>query len=788
MLKNYLKTSLRNILKNPLSSFINVFGLAVAIGTCMVTYAFLSLEFNYESQHTKKDRVYMVTSLVDRDGTPQLFGISPAPIGVKLKEDFPQIKNMTRMSYEQVIVKREENVFREGVRLADPAFVEMFNFDVVRGDLSKLSDRNNIVINKEIAKKYFDDADPIGEIMQIRFNGDKKIPMKVVAVVDISEMKTSYYFNFLANYDIRGLIQDDYQPSDWSNNISATFIELEDPEQITQITTLANTYRELVNSAQSDWQVEEFSFEPLATLYDRSNDIRWDVSRESDKEGQVVMSIIAMMMLALACLNYLNIAISSGTKRLKEIGVRKVIGASRGKLIVQFVVENILLSGIALFLGFLLGTYFFLPQLNNLFGTAFTIEVFEFQFVAYLLGMLLLTAVASGAYPAMYISKFQAVSIFKGKLRFGQKNKLTKVFLTLQFILACITVVAGISFTQNTKWQNEKSWGYDKETTLMVNVQDYTNFEQLRNHLESDPDIETISGGSHHLGERISTSIVELPDRKFEVGRMDVTANYPETMGIELKEGRYFKENYESDKTMVLINETFANQLDWSEPLGKTFRFDSTTYQVAGVLTDFHSSSFWSEIYPLFIRVVEDEEIRYMAIKTHGANATKAVFERLEATWSDMFPDLPFEGNYQKELFWEYFQNIRGHKVMMTGVAILALMLSCFGLYGLVALNVAGRRKEFSIRKVLGAGLPALVKSVSSHFFLFLIIALILGGPISFMLVKTLMGSIYKFHMPLTIFPVLIAVGFILLSVALTISSQINKVRRSNPTEGLRIE
>lgn len=787
MLKNYLKTSLRNILKNPLSAFINVFGLALAIGTCMVTYTYLSMEFGYETQHTKRDRVFMLTSLVDRDGSADLFGISPAPVGLKLQEDYPQIKNMTRMSSRGVIVKKDAHVFRERVRLTDAAFVEMFDFDVVSGDLSKISDRNNLVINSTTAKKYFADADPLGKTIQMIFDGGKKVPMNVVAVVNVTEMKTSYAFDFLANYNILEITQDEFQPSDWSQNIGATFIELEDPLQVAEVTGIVNNYRGLVNAAQADWQIQEFSFEPLATLYDRSNEIRWDVSRESDREGHVVLTIIAAMMLALACLNYLNIAISSGTKRLKEIGVRKVIGANRAKLIVQFITENILLSGIALALGFCLGTFFFIPQLNLLFGIDMSFEVFEMQFFVYIIGMLLLTAIASGAYPAIYISKFQAVSIFKGKLRFGQKNKLTKIFLTMQFALACITVVAGITFTMNNTWQNEKPWGYDQEDTIMVEVPDFSTYEQLKNQIAINSNVISIAGGRHHVGHAISSSVVDLPDRKFEADRMDITANYTETLGLEIIDGSGFQENYESDRNKVIINESFARQLNWNDPLGKTFRYDSTTYEVKGVLKDFYARSFWSEIYPMFVRVVEEENIRSMLIKTQPHTA-ETVLEEVKTTWASLYPEAPFEGDHQKELFAEFFRNAHGHKIIMTSVAIMALMLSCFGLYGLVALNVAGRRKEFSIRKVLGADLLALIKSVGAHFFIFLVIALVLGGPISFLLIGTLMDSIYTFHMPMSVIPVMMAIGFILLSVVLTISSQINKVRRSNPTEGLRIE
>lgn len=787
MLRNYLKTSFRNLLKNPLASFINVFGLAVAIGTCMISYAYMSLELNMEGIHSKRANVFMVTSLVDRDGKAELYGPSPVPMGTKLGEDFPQIVHMSRVNNRQVVVKRGDQVFMESVRLVDPDYLQMLDFELIYGNRNALEGKNNVLISSEMAKKYFGDENPMGQSLQFGFAGGKKVSLIVQGVAEIDEMSSSFVFELLANFSLLEEVDDKFKETDWSKNIAATLFEVANPEDIDLIGEGASEYIPLVNSNQPDWQVQAFSFEPLSTLYDRSNDIRWDISRESDKEGQVVLSIIGLMMLALACLNYLNIAISSATKRLKEIGIRKVVGANRGMLIVQFIVENILLSFIALVMGVVLAKTFFLPGLNDLFAIKIRLNVLEAQFFIYLIGLLLFTSLASGAYPAIYISKFQSVTIFRGKLKFGNKSVLSKIFLALQFILACITVVCGITFTLNTQWQQEKPWGYNNENTMVVEVPDAASYNTLKNVVEQESGVIGLSGGSHHLGISVRSTIVQFPDRKMEMRRMDVADNYIETMDLMVVEGRDFRKDYESDREAVLINEKFAKQMNWADPIGQTFKYDSTSYSVIGVLKDFHYWDFWSDINPLFLRLAEEKDYRYMPIRVKAGQEI-ATYEKIEQKWSELFPELPFDGNYQSQLFQDYFRNVNGHKVLMTSVAIMALMLSCFGLYGLVALNVSGRIKEFSIRKVLGAGLGSLVKSISSHFILFMAVAMVIGGPLSLFLVNLLMDNIYTYHMPMTAMPVFIAIAFILITVILTISSQIRKVSKANPTDGLRIE
>ncbi len=788
MLKNYFKTSFRSLLKNPLSSFINTLGLALAIGCCMVVYAYLSLEFGMEDQHLKKDRIFMVTSEVNRDGEPDLFGIAPAAIGLQLKQDFPQITHQCRIEDRSVIVKKGDQVFREWTRMVDPEFMEIFDFELVKGDINSIQNRDKVIINEKIATKYFGDEDPTGKILLLKFAGESgRIQLEIGAVVKVDQTKTSFDFNFLTNYELRERFDENFKTVDWSENINAVFVMTESASDAEKISDQLASYPAIVNSAQKDWEILAFSLEPLTTLYDRSKDIRWDISRQSDVEGQVILSIIAILMIVLACVNYLNIAIASAVKRLKEIGIRKVTGANRGSLITLFMIENLFQTFIALVIGVVLGAVFFVPGMGNLFGLEMGLEVMTLQFWVFIIGLLLFTAVASGAYPALYVSRFQVVSILKGKLLFGRRNLLSKIFMTFQFIIACVAVSCGIFFTLNTEYQEERPWGYEKESRIMIPTREYDKRVALENRISQLPSVEAIAASRNHLGYSVSTSVIELPDAKKEVERIEVDERYIEVMGLELEEGRIFREDYESDRTAVVVNQTFVKRMEWDDALLKTFRFDSVQYTVIGVLKDFHYRSFWSDINPIFFRMADTNEQDILVVKTKVGKEIET-YEEIEAIWSDLFPEAPFNGDYQSDLFADYFRNVNGHKVLMISVAVIALVMTCLGLFGLVSLNVSSRVKEFSVRKVLGANWMALTKAISSHFSLFLVISLAIGGPLSYVLVKTLFGVIYKFHMAVTPGPILVMFGLIVATVVVTVSSHLLKVTKTNPTVGLRAE
>ena len=268
---------------------------------------------------------------------------------------------------------------------------------------------------------------------------------------------------------------------------------------------------------------------------------------------------------------------------------------------------------------------------------------------------------------------------------------------------------------------------------------------------------------------------------------MEVDARYIDLMGLEVVEGRGFRENYESDLTAAVINETFAKQMEWDDPLFKTFRSDSIQYTVVGVLKDFHYRSFWNDLNPIFLKIAPEEERDILVVKVRPGTDIET-FEEIEQTWAGLYPETPFEGDYQEDLFDDYFRNVNGHKVLMISVALIALIMTCLGLFGLVGLNVSGRVKEFSVRKVLGANSLSLTRAISSHFNIFLVIALAIGAPVSYWIVNSLFDMIYTFHMEVTYGPILATISLIVLTVLITISSHLWRVTKSNPVDGLRVE
>ncbi len=796
MFRNYIKVSLRGLMKNPVNSFINVFGLAVAIGICIFTYAFARWTYNTDQFHQHKEEVYLVTFSAKRDGTLQQFGQTPRPLGAMLREDFAQVKKICRVEDANVIVKAGANVFHEKVRYADPEFLEMLTFPLKRGNPASLHDPSSIILSADMAVKYFGDVDPIGEEMLLKFSENSGRTFKVTGVAEKFPEAHTIDFHFLINFEnlytssvpsVPG-----YDIHDWGRFVNATLIQVEKPADLHVIEQGMGKYRDLQNkAAEEDWAVFSYGFEQLASLHRKSSAIRDDISYSSDAkyDSIIFLSIITVFLLVLACFNYINIAIVSAAKRLKEIGVRKTIGASRSVVIVQFLTENVVITFFALVIGVVLGTFVFVPWLENLNSFDMGFTLLDQRLWIYLPAVLLITGIASGIYPSIYISSFPVVGILKGSVRFGKKNPLTKVLLGVQLVLACVLITAGVLFNQNTTYMAERSWGYNQKQALYVAVPHQAAFEKMKARMVESPDIISVSGAEHHLGKNHTTTVAHQPDRQVEVDQLSVDAGYFETMGLQFIAGQSFREHYEADKKTIVVNEALAKSigLDAATAIGQLFRIDSTQHEVVGVVKDFHSYSFFKKVKPAIFRVANEAAYRYLTLKVQPGKeyeANKAV----QAEWASLFPEIPFDGGFQEDVWGNYFEELEVHASVWRGFAILAVVLASLGLYGLVTLNVAGRVKEFSIRKILGAGLPGIAGNITRQYVVLFAVALLVGAPTSYMLNKALLDWIYWYHVPVTYGGVFVAVAILVLVLLLTVAIQVRRVARENPVGGLRVE
>lgn len=787
MFKNYYKTSIRSLMKNPLSSFINVFGLSVAIGVCLLVYAFIEQDISIDQFHKNKNEVYLATFYADRDGAVRQYGMTPTPLGKMLREDFTHIKKVCRVEDNGVVLKYEDKVFHERVRYADVEFLEMLTFPLKWGVSSSLADMNSIIFSEDMAIKYFGDENPIGQDVLMKFEDNRSKTFTITGVAEPFPKAHAIDFDFLINFENFSVSNPDYDLNSWSAFVHATLIQVENPSDLSVIEQGMTKYKTLQNKAKKDWPISSFEFVSLADLHDKSDEIRSDISSGVEEEARLILPIIGIFMLLLACFNYINIAIVSAAKRLKEIGVRKVIGANRMALIVQFLAENIFIAFFAMILGLILGATIILPWFNQLFDLDVELRLFDQNLWIFLLSILLFTGVASGIYPAFYISKFQVTRILKGSVKFGKKNPLTKIFLGVQLILACITITNGIMFSQNSTYQAKRSWGYNPKEALYVEVHDQSAFDQLNSAMIQNPNVLTVSGSRHHLGRNISTADIDMPDRQYEARQLYVDSKYIETMELELTQGRFFKDGFESDMQTAVVNELLVEQMELEQPIGQVFKIDSVRYEIIGVARDFHIYSFYNKVRPTIFMVADEDDYRYMSMRVR-AGKEKETYEALQAQWSLHFPEIPFQGGHQEDVFGNYFEQIGGHAKFMKAVSLIAVLLASLGLYGLVTLNVSGRVREFSIRKVLGAQIKNIAINITNQYVVLFVIALAVGAPVSYVLIEALLDMVYPYHIPMNFTGVALSVIILIVVLLATVSTQIGKVSKSNPVDGIRVE
>ncbi len=788
MFKNYLTVSFRGLLKNPTSSFINVTGLAAAIGICTFAYTFARWTYSTDQFHENKDKVFMVTSFADRDGGQ--YGKTPRPIGEMMKHDLAHVRQICRIEDRNVVVKVSDNLFHERIRCTDASFLDLFTFPLKWGMPESLADLNSVILSEEMAIKYFGDMNPVGQTILVITGSNQSKAFKIGGVAKAFPESRSFEFEFLINYENIKTMDPGYDMHDWTKQVDATFVELDQPGNARPIEQAMEKYRQIQNEAvAADWAVRSFKLEPLLTLHRRTGSIRDDISRSSDDNYATIkyLVFVCVLMLALGCLNYINIAIVSAAKRLKEIGVRKSIGASRSTVIVQFLSENLVITAFALVVGVLLGYAVFIRGFEHLWDFKMDFRLWDPSLWIFLLGVLVLTSLASGIYPSLYISRFQVSGILKGSIKFGQRNPVTKAFLGIQLVLACIFITSAVLFTRNSDFLARRSWGYNQQEAIYAVIPDSVGYEKLSALMAQDPNVLEISGSEQHVGKSHSTAILHFPDREVEVDRLSVDPNYFRTLGLKLESGRTFN-NYEgADKQSVVVNDQLVRTMAWKDPVGQHFMIDSLTYEVIGVTSEFHSYSFSRKVHPIIFTVADKGSYRYLTMKARTGSKYECL-KALQSNWRVLFPEVPFEGGYQEDVWGGYFGAIEIHGLVWRVLAIIAVVLASLGLYGLITLNVAGRTREFSIRRVLGARAADIAGNISRPYLALFGVALAIGAPLSYVLVKIVIESAYAYHMVVDFSGSVVAVGLLILVLLLTVSTQIGKVVKANPSDGLKIE
>lgn len=784
MFKNYIKVGFRNLTKHWVTSSINIFGLAIGIGCAITTFIFVDSQTHMDSFHENRNNIYQVINMVNDENKLEMWGDAPLLLGPALKDKYPSIERMARVEYRSGNVRQGKNVFSESIMFVDPDFLQMFDFPIRFGNKSVLNQKESIVINDKIATKYFGDEDPMGKTISIKHSNGQVKSYFVGAVLGHVPFDASFRPQILIPisnfFDFK--LQENYS---WKYLTDAVFIQTKLGSS--PLDYDMEEFKTLQNATDSKWPIEQFEFIALKDLYLRAYEIKGSIAMSGDPSGRLVLGIIAVLLLILACFNYMNISVASATKRIKEIAMRKVMGSARRNIINQFLLENLVLCGFALILGIALSYYVFLP------GSKIVNPEMEIPFrfsslptmIGFLTALLVVVGLASGAYPALYISKFEPVNIFSGSQKFGNKSLFSKVLLTFQLFFAITTVVACFVYADHAFNVSKTDWGYNPEGVISVRVSDKSEFQKLKSIALKNPSVKSVAGSYGHVGVFDPMTKLDYLNNQFRIVRYKVDAEYFDTNNLRLKEGRFFDQ--ESERNSIVINEKFAKKMGWDNPLNESIVYDSIRRNVVGVVKDFHYDFFYSEIYPVIFLSGKEGNFRYVSIKTDSKNELE-VDDYLANAWQNISPNDPYKRKFQTDVFDTSFKNTEATTTIFLFISVVALLLASLGLFGLLSFNLQKRMKEYGVRKVLGANAINIAKLANKEYFWSLFTSFLIGAPLGYGLMNQLITSFSLDSASVSITPIVAAIIIILVTFAITVSSQIWKATRVNPAEILRSE
>ena len=786
MFKTYLTIAFRNLKKNPLNTVINLLGLSIAVAFGVRAYAYYQWINRVDQFHANKDTISMLTYFSEKEGSPTQYGNPPLPISQALTEDFSEVKQVCRIENESIVVKHRDNVFYEQVRFVDPSYLDMLSFPLKWGAKESLDDLNSIIISEKISEKYFRENNPLGVTIELVFSPTIKKSFKIAGVAAEFPSASSMHFDFLANFNNLQNLKPDYSAANWRQLIDGMLIQT---HASTDLQVLANNLEEHLvtfNNIQEEFTISHFQAEPISQAYKKDIQDRFSISYLIT-EPIIILGTIAFFLLLLSCLNYANIAIFTATKRLKEIGLRKTLGAGRSMIISQFLIENLFVAAITIFIGYVVAAGYIVPQFEQGIGVDLELSLLKVNTWGFLILILVTIAILSGIYPALFVSKYETSRIFRGNASFGKKNVFTKIFLSIQLVLAAIAITFSIMTMENAAYTNERNWGYEHEFVSYISIPNSEKFESLKIELSKVPGVVSVAGSGHHLGKRHHETTVEVEERKLGVQLYEIDEAYFPVMGFKLTQGRALEKNA-SDTKSIVVNETFLQGMGITDPLGTEVKMDGIRFKIIGVVRDFHSYNFETPISPVVFRYMTPNNYNYLAIKSERKSDNE-IEEVLKSQWLSAIPEVPFQGGLQEQVWGNlYWSRLKEGQTFFTEIAFICVLLVSLGLYGLVALNVGGRTREFSIRKVLGAEVQNISKNILKPYSTLYLIALLIGIPVSYFFVDKALGFIWSYHVPMNFDGIIMASVILIFMLMLVVLLQVSRVVRRNPVTGLRTE
>lgn len=813
MLRNYIKIAIRNLFKNSFYSSINIFGLSIGITTCLLILLYVNHELSYDKFHKDYDRIYRVTAKAKMAGSETEMGVSSPPLADRLSHDVEEIESITRLLQTHQTIKYNDLVFREDNMLyADSTFFDVFSFNTLQGNpKTMLRDPYSIVLTNETARRYFGEEElsngnVIGKQLLIR-----EETYMITGVLENIPDNSHFSFDLLVSMSStnEGL------SSGWLNMNFFTYLKLREGVNpldlddklmdivITHIVPQVIQFMKMPAEAFKDKEsVRDFfhyNLQAITSIH-LTSDVRGELGINSDKSYVYIFSAIALFIIVIACINFMNLATARGSKRAIEVGVRKTLGSSRFLLTRQFLIESILFSFIATLIALGL-TEALKHPFSYLTGKVISINIFNEPVILLLIiGFALLVGLIAGSYPAFYLTKFKPVEVLKssGSTR-NNRSLFRNSLVVIQFAISVGLIICTILVTKQLNYVSHKNLGFDKENVIVIeNARALgNNFEVFKNKVIGNPHVANVS-----ISQRIPSVLFNSPvctpegDDAIDIPVFtnEIDYDYIDTYKMEIVKGRNFSMEFPSDSSAVLINESAVRRFGWFEdgvdPVGKYIQMirpglgTRSKLYVVGVVKDFNFESLKSDISANVMLLWPKGN--YISIRVKPGDFMGLINE-FETTWKEMAPGIPFQYSFLDQRFEDLYQSEQKLSQIFTLFTSIAIFIACLGLLGLAAFTTEQRTKEIGIRKTMGASVTNVIAMLNIEFVKLVLIGLIVGSPIAwYFMDKWLERFIYKTEIGM--WPFLLAGTLALLIAVLTVAFLSFKAAIMNPVNSLRNE
>ncbi|MBN1210993.1 MAG: ABC transporter permease [candidate division Zixibacteria bacterium] len=789
MFFNYLKISLRNLLKYRGYTFINTVSLSLGITFCMLVFLYVNQEMTFDNFHTEKNRIHSVLyHLVVPDYNIDSYGGAHVPAGPVILGNLPEVENFVRLWDYRDVVSDGTNSRKELLTFADSSLFRIFNFPLLYGDSSTALNRPDaLVITEKTARRFFGGENPLGRTLTIRL-GREFDEFTITAVAADIPPNSSIRFDFLLPFLRIKDIQGNEFFTDWSYQSAVTYLLLtENAEPAAVVSKFPEVIKNYLDTKHYQYELRtlnQIHLDPNCKLLTHLS---------GDITNSYILSAIAALVLLIACFNFINLSIGQSVGRATEIGVRKVVGALRSQLMVQFWMETLVLSFISLFLGIALAELF-LPTFNSLTARELQLNLIDNPALLIAgLAVCLVTGLLAGGYPAVLLSGFEPVDILRNRFKTTGVGILNRSLVIIQFALCVFLIFVTVVMSRQIDFMKTKELGFNDKLLLSVeavNVGDSQFDKKYHRKVIQNPTVLSMSATDASFTGAYMMSVGLPTGRPNESALMyRVDCDFVKTVGVNLKAGRDFSEVLVTDRDRaVLVNEKLVEVMGWEEPVGPQLRLPDREepVTVVGVVKNFHVQSMRYALEPVILHISEIYPTRYFYVRISADNISSTL-SFLKDTWQELAPQLPFEYHFVDEAFdRNYRAEERWHRIVRYS-SIFAILIACLGLLGLSALMIYGRIKEVCIRKIHGASEISITSLLFKKFVIFVLPACVIGWPVGYLVMqKWLEHFAYRINIGTTGF---IISGLVVLVVALlTVSYHTLKTAHTNPTEILRHE